>query len=118
MTPLYMQGITLKQATHYRLKIAASIIACSLTIPASLAQGQPAAGLADAADPVRWYQEDLTPNARFQTLKKEVDAAYKEALNECKTGERATRAACMNEARAQQKQDIASARQKMQDSRR
>ena len=108
----------MKQATHYRLKIAASVIACSLTITASLAQGQPATGLAEAADPVRWYQEDLTPNARFQTLKKEADAAYKEALIECKTGERATRATCMNEARAQQKQDIANARQKTQDSRR
>lgn len=62
------------------------------------------------ADPARWYVEDATPQAKFQTMKKEVDAAYKEAMTECKAMPAADRGACMKDARAIFQADMASAK--------
>ena len=84
---------------------------CLFAMHSSWAQG-PAADIGtQASDPQRWYQEDMTPRARFQTLKKEAGAALQEAKIECKSAARAARAACMQEARSVFEQDMAAARQ-------
>ena len=62
------------------------------------------------ADPARWYVEDTTPQAKYQTMKKEVEAAYKEATTECKAVPTADRSACMKQARAIYQADMASAK--------
>ena len=98
----------MQQTTRYFLRAIGAAV-CTLAMHAGWAQA-PDSNM-QAGDPPRWYQEDTTPHARFQTLKKEIGAAYQEALVECKKAERVARAACMQEARAQFEQDMAGARQ-------
>jgi hypothetical protein len=60
----------------------------------------------DASDPPRWYQEDVTPQQRYQTARKEAGAALNEALVECARLDRPAKVACVSEARARHAQDI------------
>ena len=83
---------------------------------AGWAQDRAAGGVAQTGDPARWYQEDMTPRARFQTLQKEAGAAYRESQAECKKVERAMHAACMQEARRNFNQDMSDARRQLQTS--
>ena len=103
----------MKHLTHYLPKLASGIVLCTLTMNVVLAQGVAPVTGTDAIDPARWYQEDLTPQARYQNSKKEADAAYKEAVIECKLLELANRNNCIRDARAQLVQDIESAKKKM-----
>lgn len=64
-------------------------------------------------DPPRWTHEDMTPQARYQTSKKEADAAYRVAVAECKTVSRADRNSCMREARENRQSDLAEARRRL-----
>ncbi|WP_020652710.1 hypothetical protein [Massilia niastensis] len=61
-------------------------------------------------DPARWYRDDSTRQARLQTLQKEIGAALKEAQAACKKRREPTRSACLQEARATWRQDMAQAR--------
>lgn len=61
-------------------------------------------------DPARWYIEDKTPQARFQTSMKEVNAAYQEALVECKKKSSPEKSACLQEARKNFQADMAAAK--------
>jgi hypothetical protein len=61
-------------------------------------------------DPSRWYRNDPTRQARMRTLQKEIGAALNEARNGCRQGATAERGACMQEAQATWKQDMAAAR--------
>lgn len=101
-----MQAIT---RNIFRTTIGAAV--CALAMQAGWAQGPAMDNSMQASDPPRWYQEDMTPSAHFQTLKKEAGAALKEAQIECKKAERAARAACMREARSIFDHDMAAARQ-------
>ena len=92
--------------------VASSLIFFLLTVGAAFAQTLSDNSIAETADPARWYQEDLTPQARFQTAKKEVDAAYKEAAIECKKLAPANRSSCVRDARTQWAQDLESAKKK------
>lgn len=103
----------MKNLTHYFPHLAAGIMLYSLTMSAAFAQGVVATSSAEADSPARWFQEDLTPQARFQTSKKEADAAYKEAVIECKQLVSANRSNCLRDARAQLIQDLESAKKKM-----
>ncbi|MES2046849.1 MAG: hypothetical protein V4447_00495 [Pseudomonadota bacterium] len=103
----------MKLYTHYLPQFASSIVLCAMTMSAALAQGVPPTSGTEAGDPARWYQEDVTPQARFLSSKKEADAAYKEAVTECKKLEPAYRSNCIREARAQLMQDIDSAKKKL-----
>lgn len=71
-----------------------------------LAQDKDVAG----KDPARWYSEDMTVQARQQTLRKEAGAAFKEAQLECRRMAAADRSACNREARANYDADLAAAR--------
>lgn len=63
--------------------------------------------------PARWYQPDLTPQARFLNSKKEAEAAYKEAQTACKELPKADQKQCQSEAQSQRINDIALARKTM-----
>lgn len=84
---------------------------CVLAMQSGWAQGSAMNSGTQASDPPRWYQEDMTPSARFQTLKKEAGAALKEAQIECNNAGRASRSACLQEARSVYEHDMAAARQ-------
>lgn len=100
----------MKQTTWKYVRTALAALAGALAMQAGWAQGLAAENIVQPGDPARWYQEDLTAGARFQTLRKEAGAAYKIAVAECKQGERATRAACLRQARAVYEQEMAEAR--------
>ena len=69
-----------------------------------------ATGAVDGTDPPRWYQEDVTPQQRYQTARKEAGAALQEALLECARLDRQAKAACVDDARARHAQDIGDAK--------
>ena len=104
----------MQQSTQYFLRTIIGTAVCALAMHTGWAQGLAAGSIAQAGDPARWYQEDTTARARFQTLKKEAGAAYQEAMAECKKAEHATRAACIRDARTMFEQDLADARQQTQ----
>lgn len=64
-------------------------------------------------DPARWYAEDVTPQSRYQTSKKEANAAYKEAQAACKKMARHERAKCISDARKSLQSDLAEAKKIM-----
>ena len=63
--------------------------------------------------PARWYQADLTPQARFLNSKKEAEAAYKEATTACRELPKSDQKQCQSEAQSQRINDIALARKTM-----
>ncbi len=65
-------------------------------------------------DPPRWSTEDITPQARYQTAKKEAGAALEESRRECRSLTVPERNACMKEAQAQFVNDMAAARKELQ----
>lgn len=101
-----------------RLRAAALAAVCYAALAAAQAQsgvaqpGDPAqSGVAQPGDPARWYVEDNTAQAQLRTLRKEIGAAYQEALAECRPMPTAERARCMKEARSIYQQDMAGAQQ-------
>ncbi|CAN5292171.1 hypothetical protein BH11PSE11_BH11PSE11_10220 [soil metagenome] len=64
-------------------------------------------------DPPRWTIEDRTPQARYQTSKKEAAAAYQEALNDCRQNRGADRAACLRDARTNYQRDLDEAKRRL-----
>lgn len=62
-------------------------------------------------DPPRWYVDDTSAQAQLRTLRKEIGAAFREAQAECKRQPAAARNACMKEARATYRDDLANAEQ-------
>lgn len=107
----------MNQTIQNIIRMTASAVIIGLTISTSMAQALVPSDIADAGDPARWYQEDLTARAIFQTSKKDVDAAYKEAVISCKQADRRDRTTCAQEARAQWALDLDKAKKKQQESR-
>jgi hypothetical protein len=64
---------------------------------------------AERGDPARWYVPADTPRLKYQTRVKEAHAAAAEAIQECRR-ERAGRAACVADAKAQERSDLEEAR--------
>lgn len=108
----------MQRTTRHLIRAVACAAVCLLTMRAGLAEEIHMNREAQGADPARWYQEDMTPQARFKTLKKEAGAAYREAVLQCRSAERGERAACLREARANFQNDMTAARQETQASRR
>jgi hypothetical protein len=104
----------MQRTTHNILTALIGAVVCTLAMHGVWAKGAAADGIAQAGDPARWYQEDITPRARFETLKREAGAAHREAQNECKKAERIARVVCMQEARNALGRDLATARQQAQ----
>ena len=76
-----------------------------------------ATGAIDGGDPPRWYQEDLTPQQRYQTARKEAGAALQEALLECARLDKPAKDACVSDARVRHAQDISDAKRALVDRR-
>ena len=70
-----------------------------------------AGGDVGTKDPDRWYREDATAQARYQTSTKEAHAAYQEALKDCRTMKGAERASCLKEANVNLQADLAAAKE-------
>jgi hypothetical protein len=64
---------------------------------------------AERGDPARWYVPADTPRLKYETRVKEAHAAAAEAVKECRR-EREGRAACIAEAKAQERSDLDEAR--------
>lgn len=77
-------------------------------IPAATARKQ-AAEVAQGG-PARWYQEDVTAQARLRTVQKEIAAGLQENMGNCRKLPAAERKGCMAEARALYQQEMAGAR--------
>lgn len=60
-------------------------------------------------DPARWFREDPSAAASLRRLQKEIGAALQEAQGACRKMPAAERNACMSEARATYKKDMAGA---------
>lgn len=83
-----------------------------------IAAGQPLMPVYAAADAMsrvesRQLMEDKTPQARYQTSRKEANAAYQEALAECKKMQSGERSGCMKEARSNLQNDLAEAKRSL-----
>lgn len=65
----------------------------------------------DAQQEARQMKEDLTPQARYNTSRKEANAAYSEALRMCRSMTGTERDDCQQEARSNLRNDLAQARQ-------
>lgn len=85
--------------------------------------GQPTAGMSNESMPdeklttaeKQQFVQKFTPQAQYNLAKREAHAAYAEALKACKTLSRAERSDCTKEARSFLQQDLAYAKQKMQE---
>lgn len=92
-----------------RAWLAAALLAVSAAAWAQTPS--PQAGTAQAADPARWYQEDLTVEAQLRTLRKEISAALQQARTECRQRPAAERPDCLKTAQATYRADMANAKQ-------
>jgi hypothetical protein len=59
--------------------------------------------------------EDTTPRAQYNTSQREAQAAYQEALNDCKKMRGAEKTACAKEARTNLQNDLAEAKKLLSD---
>jgi hypothetical protein len=62
-------------------------------------------------DPPRWTRPDRTEAAQLATLRKEINAALREALEACKQEQAGARNDCVKEARSTAQADLANMRQ-------
>lgn len=60
-------------------------------------------------DPARWFREDPSAAAALRRLQKEIGAALQEAQGECRKMPASERGACMSEAQAIYKKEMAGA---------
>lgn len=72
--------------------------------------GAIAAGDKPTSSEARQTTEDTTPRAQYSTSKREAQAAYQEALNDCKKVRGTEKTACMKEARTNLQSDLAEAK--------
>jgi hypothetical protein len=59
------------------------------------------------ADPARWTQEDVTPEQKYQTARKESVAAYQIAKDYCLTLPKIDQSLCLAQARLEYEQEMA-----------
>ncbi|MDY7577927.1 hypothetical protein RGU70_06315 [Herbaspirillum sp. RTI4] len=65
-------------------------------------------------DPARWHQETFTPQEKVQILTKEANAAYRQALGDCKMNNKGKELLrCKREAKQQLDEDVKSAKHTM-----
>ncbi|QYF93822.1 hypothetical protein KY495_00845 [Massilia sp. PAMC28688] len=84
---------------------APAVMARDQNTPAPVARQQ-RAELAKG-DPARWYQEDETMAERMRTMRKDIAAGLQENLGACRSRPAAERSACMRDARATYRQEMA-----------
>ena len=110
-TPDIAQYLTsLNKGTAMQKPFRTSILCALLLVPAFAMTNALAAEGAPEKDPAQWSTPDVTPQARYQTAKKEADAAFREALNECRSLPRAEKAACTKDAQSTHAAEVAAAK--------
>jgi hypothetical protein len=62
-------------------------------------------------DPARWYKADRTQKAEMATLRKEINAALREALESCQQAHAGPKSECVRDARATYQDDMANIRE-------
>jgi hypothetical protein len=62
-------------------------------------------------DPPRWSKPDRTQAAQLATLRKEINAALREALEACKQQGAGANSACVKEARETAREDLSNIRE-------
>lgn len=80
------------------------IIVTMLTTPVHAAQDTTSKAEAQQST------EDLSPREQYQTAKKEADAAYRQALADCRKMRGTERKTCMKEAKSNYQADLAEAK--------
>lgn len=103
----------MQRITHSILTSMIGTFAFVVAANGAWAQAVPTDRDAQAGDPARWYQEDITPRDRYQTSKKEAGAAHREAQSQCKNVERISRPVCMQEARNMLERDLNAAKMQL-----
>lgn len=93
--------------TTHILRITLVMLLAFSYLPASFAQGMDSA-MRRAEE--RQMMEETGPRAQYGRAVKEANAAYAEAVRECGRMASKQRASCMQEARGNLKDDLASAR--------
>jgi hypothetical protein len=102
---------SMRSSPAIRIALAAASCALAATFAYSMPpRSEEHVGVdAERGDPARWYQPANTPKLKYETRVKEARAALAEALKECRR-EREGRAACVAEAKAQERRDLEDAR--------
>lgn len=90
-----------------------AILCAALSVPAFAMTNAFAAEGAPEKDPAQWNTPNATPQARYQTAKKEADAALQEALSQCRSLRGAEKATCTKDAQATYAADLAAAKQEL-----
>jgi hypothetical protein len=98
---------TVGAGAHAQTAAALTATSTDANVPPATAQKQ-AREIAQG-DPARWFRQDPGAAASLRRLQKEMGAALQEAQGACRQLPAAQRTACMNEARATYKQDMAGA---------
>lgn len=80
------------------------VISAALTMPVHAAQDT--SSKAEA----RQSTEDTSPKGQYQTSKKEAEAAYRQALADCKQMRATERKTCMKEAKSNYQADLSEAK--------
>jgi hypothetical protein len=93
-----------------RALLAACIAATGLTVGSTAFAAREAADTSDK-DAARQTTPDRTPQAAYQRKVKEIQAAHRDNLANCKTQPAAERSACVKEANQIRKSDLADAKQ-------
>lgn len=86
----------------------AQVVSSDQNVPPATARKQ--AVEVASGGPARWSIEDTTVAARLRTIRKEIAAGLQENLGNCKAVASAERAACVREARATYREEMAGAR--------
>ncbi|WP_426196885.1 hypothetical protein [Massilia sp. DWR3-1-1] len=100
-------GTSAQAQTAPAMAPAVSATSTDANVPSATAQKQ-AREIAQG-DPARWFRQDPGAAASLRRLQKEMGAALQEAQGACHQLPAAQRTACMNDARATYKKDMAGA---------
>lgn len=81
---------------------------CTAALTAGAVMLLPAYGATDSE--AKQMTEDFSPQAQYRLATREAQAAYQDALSNCKTMKGADRSNCMKEARTNLQADLANAK--------
>jgi hypothetical protein len=99
----------MEEIMHNHFKRLAYIVMAMTSVSVSAYAAQDAMSRAEARQTV----EDRTPQAQYQTSKREANAAYQDALAECKKMRSTERTGCMKEAKSNLQSDLAQAKKSL-----
>lgn len=84
-----------------------------LAVGCALAMSAHAAPPAESKVEAQQSTEDMSPRGQYKIAQKEANAAYQQALSDCKKMSKSERAGCMKEAKSNYQSDLAQAKKAM-----